>query len=88
MGVGHLYFSYNLLNLPKRVTTSGSDSLLNYKTYNYDATGQRLQVKSFANGSTTHTEDYIGNKIYKNSSLSKVLIPEEDVFNCISTSKQ
>lgn len=54
-------FTYNLLNLPKVVTTS-----LGPVTYTYDATGNKLKKISVINGITTAT-DYVGGIQYGTS---------------------
>lgn len=56
--------TYNLLNLPARVTISGVNH-----DYTYSADGRKLKV---VQGSTNR--DYAGSVIYENSSLKRILI--------------
>lgn len=67
--------SYNSLNLPIELyinTPSGNAR----NSYTYLSDGRKLRVvhKSGANFSTTHTTDYVGNKIYENGSLKRILV--------------
>jgi RHS repeat-associated protein len=50
---------YNSLNLPKKVSKSGTE----YITYTYDATGKKLSQQVF--GSTPKTTDYLGDYVYE-----------------------
>jgi len=56
--------SYNLLNLPQKIEIDGTTH-----TYRYAADGRKLQVK---HGDSTR--DYVGNLIYENGSLTKILV--------------
>ncbi len=57
--------TYNVLNLPKVVTFGKANTI----TYTYDGGGNKLSVAYTAGGTTVKT-DYVGNKVYKNGTLS------------------
>ena len=61
---------YNLLNLPKRITFN--DTNKSTHEYIYSADGKKLSVihKSSAENRT----DYVGNMIYENGSLKRILV--------------
>ena len=61
--------TYNLLDLPQQETV-GSTIVIDRK---YGADGTKLQEKVTTSGSSVLTRDYIGNLIYENGSLKKVL---------------
>ena len=56
---------YNVLNLPKKITFSNGNTI----TYTYDGSGNKLSV-AYTAGSNTVKTDYVGNKVYKNGTLS------------------
>lgn len=61
---------YNYLNLPKQVTFSGVNNPVN--KYVYSAGGKKLAV--IHKSSTEKRTDYVGNMIYENGSLKRVLV--------------
>ena len=63
--------TYNALNLPGVITFADGNTI----TYGYDAAGSKLSVAYTAGGTTTKTE-YAGNKVYKNGTLSMILMEE------------
>ena len=63
--------TYNALNLPGVITFADGNTI----TYGYDAAGSKLSVAYTAGGSTVKTE-YVGNKVYKNATLSMILTQE------------
>ena len=63
--------SYNALNLPNVITFADGNTI----TYGYDAAGSKLSVAYTTGGSTVKTE-YVGNKVYKNGTLSMILTEE------------
>jgi RHS repeat-associated protein len=63
--------TYNALNLPSVITFADGNTI----TYGYDAAGSKLSV-AYKSGSTTTKTEYIGNKVYKNGTLSMILTEE------------
>lgn len=63
--------TYNSLNLPQAITFSNG----NTTTYVYDGVGNKLSV-AYQSGSTTTKTEYVGNKVYKNGTLSMLLTEE------------
>lgn len=63
--------SYNVLNLPSVIAFSETKGI----TYEYDANGSKLSVAYKIGGNITKTE-YVGNKVYKNGTLSMILTEE------------
>ncbi len=61
--------TYNLLDIPQQETV-GSTIVIDRK---YGADGTKLQEKVTTSGSSVLTRDYIGNLIYENGSLKKIL---------------
>lgn len=61
---------YNVLNLPQTVTFTGANNSVN--EYAYSATGKKLSV--IHKSSTDKRTDYVGNIIYENSSLKRILV--------------
>lgn len=61
--------TYNLLDLPQQETV-GSTIVIDRK---YGADGTKLQEKVTTSGSSVLTRDYIGNLIYENGTLKKIL---------------
>ena len=61
---------YNHLNMPTKITVTGSNA--GVLDYVYDATGVKLR-KSNSNGTIT---DYIGNYVYEGGSLKQITHPE------------
>ena len=61
--------TYNLLDLPQQETV-GSTIVTDRK---YSADGTKLQEKVTTSGSSVLTRDYIGNLIYENGTLKKIL---------------
>ena len=51
--------------MPKKIIISNANTI----TYTYDASGDKLSV-AYTAGSTTVKTDYVGNKVYKNGTLS------------------
>ncbi|MDD2476157.1 MAG: hypothetical protein PHI32_09620 [Dysgonamonadaceae bacterium] len=51
--------------MPKVVTFGNANTI----TYTYDGAGNKLSV-AYTAGSTTVKTDYVGNKVYKNGTLS------------------
>lgn len=60
---------YNVLNLPSTVTFGDGNSV----SYVYAADGKKLQTVHTINGTTT-TTDYVGNMIYENGTLKRILV--------------
>ena len=60
---------YNVLNLPSKVTFGDGNSV----SYMYAADGRKLQTVHTINGITT-TTDYVGNMIYENGTLKRILV--------------
>ena len=61
---------YNSLNLPRRVTFTGVNNPVN--EYVYSAGGKKLSV--IHKSSTEKRTDYVGNLIYENGSLKRILV--------------
>jgi len=61
--------TYNLLDLPQQETV-GSAVVIDRK---YGADGTKLQEKVTTNSNSVLTRDYVGNLIYENGSLKKIL---------------
>ena len=61
---------YNSLNLPRRVTFTGANNPVN--EYDYSAGGKKLSV--IHRSSTEKRTDYVGNMIYENGSLKRILV--------------
>ena len=61
--------TYNHLDLPQQETV-GSTIVIDRK---YDADGTKLQEKVTTNSNSVLTRDYIGNLIYENGTLKKIL---------------
>ena len=61
---------YNFLNLPRRVTFAGMNNPVN--EYVYSAGGKKLSV--IHKSSTEKRTDYVGNMIYENGSLKRILV--------------
>lgn len=60
---------YNVLNLPSKVTFGDGNSV----SYMYAADGRKLQTVHTIGGATTIT-DYVGNMIYDNGVLKRILV--------------
>lgn len=60
---------YNILNLPSKVIFGDGSSV----SYVYAADGRKLQTVHIINGTTT-TTDYVGNMIYENGILKRILV--------------
>ncbi|MCM1869036.1 DUF6443 domain-containing protein, partial [Bacteroides ovatus] len=67
-GIGMI--EYNSLNLPRRVTFTGLNNPVN--EYVYSAGGKKLTV--IHRSSTEKRTDYVGNMIYENGSLKRILV--------------
>ena len=67
---GILLIEYNFLNLPSRVTFRGLDNPVN--EYVYSGGGKKLSV--IHKSSTKKRTDYVGNMIYENGSLKRILV--------------
>jgi RHS repeat-associated core domain len=63
--------TYNALNLPSVVAFANENTV----TYGYDGAGGKLSV-AYKSGSTTTKTEYVGNKVYKNGTLSMILTEE------------
>lgn len=61
---------YNFLNLPRRIIFSGVNNPVN--EYVYSASGEKLSV--IHKSSTEKRTDYVGNMIYENGSLKRILV--------------
>ena len=61
---------YNILNMPRRVTFTGLNNPVN--EYVYSAGGKKLSV--IHKSSTEKRTDYVGNMIYENGSLKRILV--------------
>jgi len=61
---------YNSLNLPRRVSFTGLNNPVN--EYVYSADGKKLSV--IHKSSTEKRTDYVGNLIYENGSLKRILV--------------
>ena len=61
---------YNVLNLPQKITFSGANNPVN--EYVYSAEGKKLVVVH--KSSTDKRTDYVGNMIYENGSLKRILV--------------
>ncbi|MBR5736142.1 MAG: RHS repeat-associated core domain-containing protein [Bacteroidales bacterium] len=61
--------TYNLLDLPQQETI-GSDIIIDRK---YGSDGVKYQEKVTTNNNSTITRDYVGNMIYENGSLKKII---------------
>lgn len=61
--------TYNLLDLPQQETV-GSDIVIDRK---YGADGVKYQEKVTTNNNSVLTRDYVGNLIYENGSLKKII---------------
>ena len=61
---------YNFLNLPRQISFSGANNPVN--EYVYSAGGKKLSV--IHRSSTVKRTDYVGNMIYENGSLKRILI--------------
>lgn len=61
---------YNFLNLPQQISFSGANNPVN--EYVYSAGGKKLSV--IHRSSTVKRTDYVGNMIYENGSLKRILI--------------
>lgn len=61
---------YNFLNLPKQVNFSGANNPKN--EYVYSAAGAKLSV--IHESTTEKRTDYVGNMIYENGSLKRILV--------------
>lgn len=64
---------YNHLNMPTKITVTGSNA--GTVDYVYSADRTKLQKKKTQGGSTT-TTDYIGNYVYENNVLKQITQPE------------
>ncbi len=62
---------YNFLNLPRRIEFSQTGSLKN--EYVYSATGAKLAV-THTKSSISKRTDYVGNMIYENGNLKRILV--------------
>ncbi|MBR2608676.1 MAG: RHS repeat protein, partial [Bacteroidales bacterium] len=60
---------YNILDLPQKHTVGNADTEIGYK---YSADGRKLQEK-VTQGSSQTSRDYIGEFIYENGTLKKIL---------------
>ena len=67
-GIRHI--EYNLLNLPRQITFSGTSNAVT--EYVYSAGGTKLSV--IHKSSTDNRTDYVGNMIYENGSLKRILV--------------
>jgi len=73
---------YNHLNLPKYVEVDGQDMI--EINFTYDAAGIKLSKKAIVTGGSSITQtDYIGNFIYENGVLKRIL-HDEGVINVLS----
>ena len=61
---------YNFLNLPRRITFTGVNNPVN--EYVYSSGGKKLSV--IHKSSTEKRTDYVGNMIYENGSLKRILV--------------
>lgn len=61
---------YNFLNLPKRIKFSGANNPKN--EYVYSVAGKKLSV--IHKSTTEKRTDYVGNMIYENGSLKRILV--------------
>lgn len=68
---------YNFLNLPQRISFSGANNPVN--EYVYSAGGKKLSV--IHRTSTEKRTDYVGNMIYENASLKRILIDRGYIEN-------
>lgn len=64
--------TYNLLDLPQQETI-GSDIVIDRK---YGSDGVKYQEKVTTNNNSTITRDYVGNMIYENGSLKKIIFDD------------
>src|SRR5690554_412943 len=63
--------TYNYLNLPNVITFADGNTI----TYDYDANGSKLSV-AYKIGDNIAKTEYVGNKVYKNGTLSMILTEE------------
>ncbi len=70
-GIGDI--QYNSLNLPGRLSISGSQGS-GTNTYIYSADGRKLNVTAKWGTSSSKNTDYVGNIIYENGSLKRILV--------------
>ncbi len=72
---GIFSISYNLLNLPRQLDFSNVNATGN-NVYKYLADGRKVKVtrKDASSPALTQTVDYIGNRIYENGVLKRILI--------------
>ena len=63
--------TYNYLNLPNIITFADGNTI----TYDYDANGSKLSV-AYKIGDNIAKTEYVGNKVYKNGTLSMILTEE------------
>ncbi|MFV0546786.1 MAG: RHS repeat domain-containing protein, partial [Bacteroides sp.] len=67
--------SYNSLNLPISLSiANASGSALNNYTYSADGRKLKVEMKYGVNRANTKTTDYVGNMIYENGSLKRILV--------------
>ncbi len=64
---------YNSLNLPGRLSISGSQGSAT-NTYLYSADGRKLNMTAKWGTSSSKNTDYVGNIIYENGSLKRILV--------------
>ncbi|MFV0547044.1 MAG: RHS repeat-associated core domain-containing protein, partial [Bacteroides sp.] len=68
---------YNSLHLPISLfitNVSGFGSALNNYTYSADGRKLKVEIKYGVNRANTKTTDYVGNMIYENGSLKRILV--------------
>ncbi|MFV0546273.1 MAG: hypothetical protein ACK5ND_08820, partial [Bacteroides sp.] len=69
------YMKYNSLHLPISLSISNSfGSALNNYTYSADGRKLKAEMKYGVNRANTKTTDYVGNMIYENGSLKRILV--------------
>lgn len=64
---------YNHLNLPSKITFTGSIGSIEY---DYDAEGRKLQQRVYANTTLSSTTDYVGEYVFVNGSLDYIVHDE------------
>ncbi|MFV0546261.1 MAG: hypothetical protein ACK5ND_08760 [Bacteroides sp.] len=67
--------SYNSLNLPVSLSiANASGSATNNYTYSADGRKLKVEMKYGINRANTKATDYVGNMIYENGSLKRILV--------------